>query len=148
MAHADARLTPAGRLTLVRRITAQPRRPIAHIASTSRRALHQRAHSAIRATAPTTSSRTGTLWNWDRGPRTSLAEPLDEPATYRSVGWMPNSFASYDLNAACVTSQPGPGRRGECLVTLLVRIIDRVGLALETATKATESRSRSVPRHA
>jgi transposase-like protein len=32
MAHANARLTPAGRLTLVERITAQPRRPIAHIA--------------------------------------------------------------------------------------------------------------------
>ena len=32
MAHANARLTPAGRLTLVRRIVAQPRRPIAHIA--------------------------------------------------------------------------------------------------------------------
>lgn len=32
MAHANARLTPAGRLTLVRRIAAQPRRPIAHIA--------------------------------------------------------------------------------------------------------------------
>jgi transposase-like protein len=32
MAHANARLTPAGRLTLVGRITAQPRRPIAHIA--------------------------------------------------------------------------------------------------------------------
>ena len=32
MAHANARLTPAGRLTLVGRIAAQPRRPIAHIA--------------------------------------------------------------------------------------------------------------------
>jgi transposase InsO family protein len=32
MAHANARLTPAGRLTLVQRISAQPRRPIAHIA--------------------------------------------------------------------------------------------------------------------
>ena len=32
MAHANARLTPAGRLTLVRRISVQPRRPIAHIA--------------------------------------------------------------------------------------------------------------------
>jgi transposase-like protein len=32
MAHANARLTPAGRLTLVQRIAAQPRRPIAHIA--------------------------------------------------------------------------------------------------------------------
>jgi transposase-like protein len=32
MAHANARLTPAGRLTLVGRIVAQPRRPIAHIA--------------------------------------------------------------------------------------------------------------------
>ena len=32
MAHANARLTPAGRLTLVERIAAQPRRPIAHIA--------------------------------------------------------------------------------------------------------------------
>jgi transposase-like protein len=32
MAHANARLTPAGRLTLVGRITAQPRRPIVHIA--------------------------------------------------------------------------------------------------------------------
>jgi transposase-like protein len=32
MAHANARLTPAGRLTLVSRIAAQPRRPIAHIA--------------------------------------------------------------------------------------------------------------------
>jgi hypothetical protein len=32
MAHANARLTPAGRLILVRRIAAQPRRPIAHIA--------------------------------------------------------------------------------------------------------------------
>jgi transposase InsO family protein len=32
MAHANARLTPAGRLTLVRRIAARPRRPIAHIA--------------------------------------------------------------------------------------------------------------------
>jgi transposase-like protein len=32
MAHANAHLTPAGRLTLVGRIAAQPRRPIAHIA--------------------------------------------------------------------------------------------------------------------
>ena len=32
MAHANARLTPAGRLTLVGRIAAHPRRPIAHIA--------------------------------------------------------------------------------------------------------------------
>jgi hypothetical protein len=32
MAHANARLTPAGRLILVGRIAAQPRRPIAHIA--------------------------------------------------------------------------------------------------------------------
>src|SRR5215208_7936870 len=32
MAHANARLTPTGRLTLVGRIAAQPRRPIAHIA--------------------------------------------------------------------------------------------------------------------
>jgi transposase-like protein len=32
MAHANARLTPAGRLTLVGRIATQPRRPIAHIA--------------------------------------------------------------------------------------------------------------------
>jgi transposase-like protein len=32
MAHANARLTPAGRLTLVQRISVQPRRPIAHIA--------------------------------------------------------------------------------------------------------------------
>jgi hypothetical protein len=32
MAHATARLTPAGRLTLVGRIAAQPRRPIAHLA--------------------------------------------------------------------------------------------------------------------
>jgi transposase-like protein len=32
MVHANARLTPAGRLTLVGRIAAQPRRPIAHIA--------------------------------------------------------------------------------------------------------------------
>jgi transposase-like protein len=32
MAHANARLTPAGRLTLVERIAAQPRRSIAHIA--------------------------------------------------------------------------------------------------------------------
>jgi transposase-like protein len=32
MAHANARLTPAGRLTLVRRISAQPGRPVAHIA--------------------------------------------------------------------------------------------------------------------
>jgi transposase-like protein len=32
MAHANARLTLAGRLTLVGRIAAQPRRPIAHIA--------------------------------------------------------------------------------------------------------------------
>jgi hypothetical protein len=32
MAHANARLTPAGRLTLVQRIRVQPRRPIAHIA--------------------------------------------------------------------------------------------------------------------
>ena len=32
MAHANARLTPAGRLTLVGRIAASPRRPIAHIA--------------------------------------------------------------------------------------------------------------------
>ena len=32
MGHANARLTPAGRLTLVGRIAAQPRRPIAHIA--------------------------------------------------------------------------------------------------------------------
>ena len=32
MAHANARLTPAGRLTLVGRIAAQPCRPIAHIA--------------------------------------------------------------------------------------------------------------------
>jgi transposase InsO family protein len=32
MAHANARLTPAGRLILVQRISAQPRRPIAHIA--------------------------------------------------------------------------------------------------------------------
>jgi transposase-like protein len=32
MAHANARLTPAGRLTLVGRIAAQPRRPIAHLA--------------------------------------------------------------------------------------------------------------------
>src|SRR4029450_12496411 len=32
MAHANARLTPAGRLTLVGRVAAQPRRPIAHIA--------------------------------------------------------------------------------------------------------------------
>jgi quercetin dioxygenase-like cupin family protein len=32
MAHANARLTPAGRLTLVGRIAAQPRRPIAHTA--------------------------------------------------------------------------------------------------------------------
>jgi hypothetical protein len=32
MAHANARLTPAGRLTLVQRIIVQPRRPIAHIA--------------------------------------------------------------------------------------------------------------------
>jgi transposase-like protein len=32
MAHANARLTPAERLTLVGRIAAQPRRPIAHIA--------------------------------------------------------------------------------------------------------------------
>jgi transposase-like protein len=32
MVHANARLTPAGRLILVGRITAQPRRPIAHIA--------------------------------------------------------------------------------------------------------------------
>jgi hypothetical protein len=32
MAHANARLTPAGRLVLVGRIAAQPRRPIAHIA--------------------------------------------------------------------------------------------------------------------
>jgi transposase-like protein len=32
MAHANARLIPAGRLTLVQRISAQPRRPIAHIA--------------------------------------------------------------------------------------------------------------------
>jgi transposase-like protein len=32
MAHANARLTPAGRLTLVGRISVQPRRPIAHIA--------------------------------------------------------------------------------------------------------------------
>jgi hypothetical protein len=32
MAHANARLTPAGRLTLVGRIAAQPQRPIAHIA--------------------------------------------------------------------------------------------------------------------
>ncbi len=32
MAHANARLTPAGRLTLVQRVSAQPRRPIAHIA--------------------------------------------------------------------------------------------------------------------
>jgi transposase-like protein len=32
MAHANARLTPAGRLTLVGRIAAQPRRPIAHVA--------------------------------------------------------------------------------------------------------------------
>jgi transposase-like protein len=32
MAHANARLTPAGRLTLVGRIAAQPRRPTAHIA--------------------------------------------------------------------------------------------------------------------
>jgi len=32
MAHANARLTPAGRLILVGRISAQPRRPIAHIA--------------------------------------------------------------------------------------------------------------------
>jgi transposase InsO family protein len=32
MAHANARLTPAGRLTLVGRIAAQPLRPIAHIA--------------------------------------------------------------------------------------------------------------------
>jgi transposase InsO family protein len=32
MAHANARLTPAGRLTLVGRIAAEPRRPIAHIA--------------------------------------------------------------------------------------------------------------------
>ena len=31
MAHANARLTPAGRLTLVGRIAAQPRRPISHI---------------------------------------------------------------------------------------------------------------------
>ena len=28
MAHANARLTPAGRLTLVERIAAQPRRPL------------------------------------------------------------------------------------------------------------------------
>jgi hypothetical protein len=32
MAHANARLTPAGRLVLVGRIAAQPRRPIGHIA--------------------------------------------------------------------------------------------------------------------
>jgi leucine-zipper of insertion element IS481 len=32
MAHANARLTPAGRLILVGRIAAQPQRPIAHIA--------------------------------------------------------------------------------------------------------------------
>ena len=32
MAHANARLTPAGRLILVGRLAAQPRRPIAHIA--------------------------------------------------------------------------------------------------------------------
>ncbi len=32
MAHANARLTPAGRLSLVVRIAARPRRPIAHIA--------------------------------------------------------------------------------------------------------------------
>jgi leucine-zipper of insertion element IS481 len=32
MAHANARLTPPGRLTLVGRIVAHPRRPIAHIA--------------------------------------------------------------------------------------------------------------------
>jgi transposase-like protein len=32
MAHANARLTPVGRLILVGRIAAQPRRPIAHIA--------------------------------------------------------------------------------------------------------------------
>ena len=32
MAHANARLTRVGRLTLVQRIAAQPRRPIAHIA--------------------------------------------------------------------------------------------------------------------
>jgi hypothetical protein len=32
MAHANARLTPAGRLILVGRIAAHPRRPIAHIA--------------------------------------------------------------------------------------------------------------------
>ena len=32
MAHANARLTPAGRLALVGRIVAQQRRPIAHIA--------------------------------------------------------------------------------------------------------------------
>jgi transposase-like protein len=62
MAHANARLTPAGRLTLVGRIAAHPRRPIAHIA-------HEMGVS--RATA--------SRW-WARYPQLGQAGLVDRPS--------------------------------------------------------------------
>ena len=76
MAHANARLTPAGRLTLVQRISVQPRRPIAHIA-------HEMGVSRTTAGGPATSSSARLAWSI--GPASPCGVRGGPPPGWRSA---------------------------------------------------------------
>jgi transposase-like protein len=94
MAHANARLTPAGRLTLVGRIAAQPRRPIAHIA-------HEMGISRT----------TAYRW-WGRYQQLGQAGLVDRPSVpAHSPGGPRSARTAHPGVAPTRTARPGPHRR-------------------------------------
>jgi transposase-like protein len=93
MAHANARLTPAGRLILVGRIAAQPRRPIAHIA-------HEMGISRT----------TAYRW-WSRYQQLGEAGLVDRPSIPATApGGPPPGWSSASQVAAARAARPSPHR--------------------------------------